>query len=75
MSPEMSAKEHGWWYDERYAIYDLSVNSAIAYPEHNETLQITPFQSDYKARGYSYSGGGRRITRVEVSLDNGISKL
>jgi len=30
-------------------------------------------QSDgsYTVRGYAYGGGGRRVTRVEVSLDEG----
>ncbi|KAK2756983.1 hypothetical protein FQN54_004951 [Arachnomyces sp. PD_36] len=71
VSPEISASEPKWWYDERYAIYDLSVNSAAAYPQHNETLQISSSQPDYKARGYAYSGGGRQVTRVEVSVDSG----
>lgn len=75
VSPEMSAKEPKWWSDERYAIYDLSVNSVAVYPQHNEILRITPSQPDYKARGYAYSGGGRQITRVEVSVDNGRSKF
>jgi nitrate reductase (NAD(P)H) len=74
VSPEMSANEPKWWYDERYAIYDLSVNSAAAYPQHGESLRIAS-QPNYKARGYAYGGGGRQITRVEVSLDNGRSKL
>ncbi|KAK2801962.1 hypothetical protein FQN50_007518 [Emmonsiellopsis sp. PD_5] len=70
VSPEMAAKDKKWWYDERYAIYDLNVNSAIAYPQHEERMEIATTTS-YKARGYAYGGGGRRINRVEVSLDKG----
>ena len=71
ISPEESANKPEWWKDERYAIYDLSTNSAIAYPAHNERLGLVNGPEMYRARGYAYAGGGRRITRVEVSLDQG----
>lgn len=71
VSPEMSAKELKWWHDERYAIYDLNVNSAAVYPQHNEKLQLSSAGSTYTARGYAYAGGGRRVNRVEISLDKG----
>jgi nitrate reductase (NAD(P)H) len=71
VSPEESANNEKWWKDERYAIYDLSPNSAICYPQHNEQLNLLETPSVYQARGYAYSGGGRRVTRVEVSLDKG----
>lgn len=74
VSPEI-AKDPKWWNDERYAIYDLSVNSATAYPQHNEELRLTSKTSNYKSRGYAYGGGGRRITRVEISLDKGRGKF
>jgi nitrate reductase (NAD(P)H) len=73
ISPEQSANEPKWWTDERYAIYDLSTNSAMAYPAHEERLCIKNGPEMYKARGYAYGGGGRRITRVEVTLDKGKS--
>lgn len=73
VSPEESAKDPLWWQDERYAIYDLSTNSAIAYPAHDETLSLNAESGRYCARGYAYGGGGRRVTRVEVSLDKGRS--
>ncbi|KAL2220984.1 nitrate reductase NiaD [Thermoascus aurantiacus ATCC 26904] len=73
VSPEMSAKELKWWHDERYAIYDLNVNSAAVYPQHNEKLQLSSAGSTYTARGYAYAGGGRRVNRVEISLDKGRS--
>jgi nitrate reductase (NAD(P)H) len=69
VSPEESAKGPKWWVDERYAIYDLSPNSATVYPAHDEVLNLENAKEFYRARGYAYSGGGRRITRVEISLD------
>jgi len=50
------------------------VNSAIANPDHDETLIVSKHsKSDgfYTMRGYAYGGGGRRVTRVEISLDEG----
>lgn len=71
ISPETAANEPSWWTDERYAIYDLSPNSAIAFPAHDEVLNLDNTQNVYKVCGYAYSGGGKRITRVELSLDQG----
>lgn len=71
ISPEQSANDPKWWMDDRYAIYDLSTNSAIAYPAHEEQVCLVQGPATYKTRGYAYGGGGRRITRVEVTLDKG----
>lgn len=71
VSPEESANNVKWWTDERYAIYDLSTNSAIAYPAHEEQLCLVGAQKNYRVKGYAYGGGGRRVTRVEISLDKG----
>ena len=71
VSPEEAANDKSWWTDERYAIYDLNPNSAIARPAHDEQLNTTQVDSIYNVKGYAYSGGGRRITRVEISLDKG----
>jgi nitrate reductase (NAD(P)H) len=73
VSPEMSAQDKKWWTDERYAIYDLNVNSVAVYPQHEEVLDLATAAPMYTAKGYAYAGGGRRITRVEVSLDKGKS--
>jgi nitrate reductase (NAD(P)H) len=73
ISPEQSANEPQWWTDERYAIYDLSTNSAAAYPAHEEQVSLVNGPETYKVRGYAYGGGGRRVTRVEVTLDKGKS--
>ncbi|RMZ86402.1 hypothetical protein DV736_g6373, partial [Chaetothyriales sp. CBS 134916] len=73
VSPEESANNPKWWTDDRYAIYDLSPNSVICCPQHDEQFCLTSGPDVYLARGYAYSGGGRRITRVEISLDKGRS--
>ncbi|KAL8964490.1 MAG: hypothetical protein Q9183_004413, partial [Haloplaca sp. 2 TL-2023] len=73
VSPEESANNPKWWTDDRYAIYDLSTNSAIAYPAHEEQLSLVGGPESYTAKGYAYGGGGRRVTRVELSLDKGRS--
>ncbi|KAL9094250.1 MAG: hypothetical protein Q9165_003390 [Trypethelium subeluteriae] len=73
VSPEESQQNPEWWRDERYAIYDLSTNSAIAFPAHDEKLSLSVAETSYDVRGYAYGGGGRRVTRVEISLDKGHS--
>ena len=74
MTPEQSAQEPHWWRDEKYCIYDLNVNSAVVYPQHEEKISLTSETQEYNIRGYAYGGGGRRITRVEISLDSGKCK-
>ncbi|KAF9219482.1 hypothetical protein BS17DRAFT_740579 [Gyrodon lividus] len=77
--PEQARADKHWWYDPRYIITELNVNSAIAKPNHNEKLTIDRYfpaggeVPSYAIRGYAYAGGGRRVTRVEVSLDEGQS--
>ncbi|RCI11295.1 hypothetical protein L249_7126 [Ophiocordyceps polyrhachis-furcata BCC 54312] len=72
ITPEASADPSNVpvWRDERYAIYDLNSNSVICYPAHDEEVDVSSRET-YKVRGYAYGGGGRRITRVEVTLDQG----
>ena len=71
VDPDQAAKNEQWWKDERYAIYDLSTNSATAFPAHDEKLELAKAPEYYKVRGYAYGGGGRRVTRVQISLDQG----
>lgn len=71
ISPEESANNPNGWVDERYAIYELSPNSAMVYPTHEEQLCLVGGPEKYRAKGYAYAGGGRRITRVEISIDKG----
>lgn len=73
ITPEASADLPDVWKDEKYAIYDLNTNSAICYPAHDETVPFLDAPASYKVRGYAYAGGGKRVTRVEVTLDKGKS--
>jgi len=53
---------------------DLNVNSVIAKPDHNDLLLLPYGDEDdatYTMQGYAYAGGGRRVARVEISLDGG----
>lgn len=76
VSPEASADLPDTWRDERYAIYELNVNSAVARPAHDERV-VAVVRADgggvCRFQGYAYAGGGRRVTRVEVTLDRGRS--
>lgn len=71
ISPEASADLPETWKDESYAIYDLNANSAICYPQHDELVPLQSESSTYTFRGYAYGGGGKRITRMELTLDKG----
>ncbi|KAI0482878.1 hypothetical protein GGR56DRAFT_212447 [Xylariaceae sp. FL0804] len=71
VDPEMSANLPDTWKDERYAIYDLNTNSATCCPAHDERVRIDKGTENYNVKGYAYAGGGRRVTRVEVTLDKG----
>lgn len=65
------ATEEKWWARPEYTLYDLNVNSVITTPNHDERIMLHNLQETYTARGYAYTGGNRRITRVEISLDSG----
>lgn len=71
ITPEASADLPEVWKDEQYAIYDLNANSAVCYPQHDEMVSLAGHKKTYNVRGYAYGGGGRRITRLEVTLDKG----
>ncbi|KFA74390.1 hypothetical protein S40288_03965 [Stachybotrys chartarum IBT 40288] len=73
VSADQARNEDKWWYDPKYIINDLNVNAAICSPDHD---QIVDAAADTKTKtlpleGYAYTGGGRRITRVEITLDDG----
>lgn len=80
---ELADKE-GWWMKPDYIINHLNIQSATAYPKHDETVMIPCKQGArkgsvvlqegkhfYTLKGYAYAGGGNKIHRVEVSLDGG----
>ncbi|KAF8332411.1 uncharacterized protein EI90DRAFT_3280670 [Cantharellus anzutake] len=78
VTAQQARDEKHWWYNKNSLLNDLNVNSAIAHPSHGEIVQLSKLLSlqtvaSYDIRGYAYSGGGRRVTRVEISLDQGSS--
>jgi len=76
LPPHITAEEslaNNWWYKPEYIFNELNINSAISQPDHNETLSIAKsIDQVYEIAGYAYTGGGRAITRVEVSFDQGV---
>ncbi|RLN62063.1 hypothetical protein BBJ29_008334 [Phytophthora kernoviae] len=71
-----TATAEGWWSKSPYAIMELNVNAAMIEPDHNEVLAISKDDTvndieTYVIKGYAYSGGGRRVIRVELTLDDG----
>ncbi|XP_017247630.1 nitrate reductase [NADH] [Daucus carota subsp. sativus] len=75
------ANSEAWWYKPEYIINELNINSVITTPCHDEILPINSYttQRPYILKGYAYSGGGKKVTRVEVTMDGGeswqVSKL
>jgi nitrate reductase (NAD(P)H) len=76
LPPHITAEESltgGWWYKPEYIFNELNINSAMTAPDHNEVIDLSPISMSrtYEVGGYAYTGGGRRITRVELSTDGG----
>lgn len=62
------AQAEGWYDKPEYLFNELNINSAVAYPAHNQFLEVEKSQT-LTIKGYAYSGGGRKVTRVEISFD------
>ncbi|KYQ93956.1 putative sulfite oxidase [Tieghemostelium lacteum] len=56
------------YWDKTPSLQELSVQSAICLPAPGSSLYL-PFQ----IMGYATSGGGRKIERVDISLDGGVT--
>jgi nitrate reductase (NAD(P)H) len=76
LPPHVTAEESltgQWCYKQEYIFKEVNINSVITQPDHNETVSFSAGgATTYEVAGYAYSGGGRKITRVEVSLDGGV---
>jgi nitrate reductase (NAD(P)H) len=72
VTADQARKEMHWWYDEKYIINDLNVNAAITVPAHDSILDLEESNTT-KIQGYAYTGGGKRVNRVEITLDEGDS--
>lgn len=68
---EALAKAEGWWFKPDFIINNLNINSAVARPWHDEVVPLAQGNIPYTVKGYAYAGGGCKIIRVEVSLDDG----
>lgn len=77
LPPHITAEESlkgEWWYKPEYIFNELNINSAISQPDHNETLSIAKnIDKEYEVAGYCYTGGGRKVSRVEISTDGGVN--
>jgi len=66
------ATQEGWWFQPENLITHMNVNSAMFEPRHNSFYTLQP-NTSVKVSGYAYSGSGNRVTRVDISLDEGKS--
>lgn len=68
----MQALKQGAFLNPEYKYDEANLNSAVCSPKHDELVKVTGDEGQrYTVQGYAHSGGGRRVTRVEVSLDGG----
>jgi nitrate reductase (NAD(P)H) len=75
VTTEKIAEKERWWTNPDVAMRELCVNSVVCAPAHGDCVKITPREANapFAIRGYAHSGGGRAVTRVEVSLDGGVT--
>jgi nitrate reductase (NAD(P)H) len=66
------ATAENWWSKPEFAIQELNVNSVVLAPAHGEQLDLSG-DDFYTISGYAYSGGGRKVIRVELTLNDGKS--
>lgn len=55
--------------NEYYTTYEQPVQSCITFPYDNMDIDLK--NNEFTIKGYAYSGGGRNIIRVDISLDGG----
>jgi nitrate reductase (NAD(P)H) len=72
---EKIADQENWWEKPEYIFNELNINSAITKPAHDEFISANyeenSNEKEYEIKGYAYTGGGRKITRCEISLNGG----
>ena len=69
---EKLADSENWWEKPEYIFNELNINSAVTSPAHGEHIrcnyELNSDEKEYLVKGYAYTGGGRKITRCEISL-------
>ncbi|KAI8891947.1 Oxidoreductase, molybdopterin-binding domain-containing protein [Globomyces pollinis-pini] len=79
LPPNISTKEEavtgGWWKMPQYIINNRNINSALLLPVHEEVFSILTLTQSrlISFQGYAYSGSGLEISRVEYTLDDGVT--
>jgi nitrate reductase (NAD(P)H) len=73
LTPE-DAEAAGVWKDPDFMINHFNINSATCEPAHDAVVPLSAGGGTPVAfKGYAYAGGGRKVTRVEASLDGGLT--
>eukprot|EP00741_Cyanophora_paradoxa_P015691 tig00020904_g15148.t1 len=65
------AEHEGWWKKPEFIFNELNINSSAWAPAHGDVAALSAGGKRVEVAGYAYTGGGRWIVRVEVSLDGG----
>lgn len=65
------ATEENWWTNPDYSVYDLNVNGVIAAPYHGTKIALDDLTKKITLKGFAYGGSNRKVTRCEITLDDG----
>ncbi|KAL7333663.1 hypothetical protein PS15p_202530 [Mucor circinelloides] len=65
------ATEENWWTNPDYSVYDLNVNGVIAAPYHGSKVTLDDLNKKITLNGFAYGGSNRKVTRCEITLDDG----
>jgi len=70
VSKDVATKE-SIWMDPKYRIDDRNLQCVCWKPNHSTKIALS--DTSFRLEGYAYTGAGRPVHRVEVSLDDGKS--
>lgn len=66
------ATAENWWTNPDYSVYDLNVNGVIAAPYHGSRIALDDLSNKVVVvNGFAYGGSNRKVTRCEITLDDG----
>lgn len=66
-SPSIKAIDNSMNVEDVMSMQEMPVQSSIVFPSEGEVITL----DDVEVRGFAWSGGGRGIVRVDVSVDGG----